>query len=320
VIALQFPTLQAQFQGPAKALLPWLEDPSVTDIFINGTESVYTERNGENQKHESPFRSTSEVLELVERMVVPLGKRIDASRPYLDGALCNGARFHLVLSPISDPGPAISIRKFRPIETIGLESFGQPIHTQTLKKWVAEKRNFIVGGATGAGKTTLLGCLLGQVPQSERVILIEECAEIQSPVPHTLRLVARPPTPDGKGEVTLRELVRNSLRMRPDRLIVGECRGAEVLDFLQAMSTGHSGCMGTLHAQSARDGLQRLETLVAISGVAMERSAVKQWIASAVGGVVFLKRGPGGRQITEMAEVRGWEGEHFRLLPIELES
>ena len=320
MIETQFADLSAQFRGAASALLPWFEDATVTDVFINGCESLYVDTQGKTEALPSPFRSQSEILELIERIVTPLGKRVDAARPYLDGVLADGSRFHLIQPPLVMPGPALSIRRFRAADSVPLESFGNHNAISVLRRWVSQRRNFVVGGATGAGKTTLLGRLLDEALPADRVVLIEECPEIQTRLAHVLRLVSRPPTPDGKGEVTLRDLVRNSLRMRPDRLVVGECRGPEVLDFLQAMSTGHSGCLGTVHAQSARDVLQRLETLVALSGAGIERSATKQWISSAVGGVVFLARDEKGRGIRELAEVRGWEGDHFRLLPIELET
>lgn len=320
MIQLATPVLRDQFVGPAAQLLAYFDDSSITDILVNGCETLYVEKEGRMLACANPFETAAQLTELLDRIVAPLGKRVDAARPFLDGVLADGSRFHLILPPLADPGPALSIRKFSESGAVPLDSFGPALFVSTIRRWVAERRNFIVGGATGAGKTTLLGRLLDEVSPDERVILLEECPEIRTQLPQVVRLVARPATPDGRGEVTVRDLVRNSLRMRPDRLVVGECRGAEALDFLQAMSTGHSGCMGTLHARGCRDILQRLETLVALSGVSIERTAARHWISHAVEGVAYLARTPEGRAIREMAEVRGWEGEHYRLLPIELET
>lgn len=322
MIDLRFGDLAAQFGGSASALLQYLEDPGVTDIFINGTFSLFVEKEGTTRSAPNPFFQLSEIFNLIERMVAPLGKRVDASRPFLDGALPDGSRFHVILPPLVNPGPAISIRKFRRPDSISLADFADASQQKVLEQWVRNRVNILICGATGAGKTSLLGQLLQRVAPQERVLVIEECAEIQAPLPHLVRLTARPESPDLKGGVSLSDLVWNSLRMRPDRIVVGECRGRETLDFLQAMTTGHSGCMGTVHARGVRDALSRLEVLVALSGVGMERSAVKQWISGAIGGVVFMQRTPASlrRQIAEMVEVKGWEGEHFRLLPIELET
>jgi pilus assembly protein CpaF len=322
VIDLRFGDLAAQFCDAASGIRPYLEDPMVTDIFINGTVSLFVERAGVAQSLANPFRQLSDIFSLIERVVAPLGKRIDASRPFLDGTLRDGSRFHIILPPLVHPGPAISIRKFGAPESLTLDAFANPLQKRVLEHWVQTRFNILICGATGAGKTTLLGQLLQRVSPQERVLVIEECPEIQARLPHLVRLTARPESPDSKGGVSLSDLVWNSLRMRPDRIVVGECRGRETLDFLQAMTTGHSGCMGTVHARGARDALSRLEVLVALSGVGMERSAVKQWISSAIGGVVFMQRTPLGsrRQIAEMVEVKGWEGEHFRLLPIGLET
>jgi pilus assembly protein CpaF len=322
VIDLRFGDLEAQFCDAASGIRPYLEDPLVTDIFINGTRALFVERAGVTQSVANPLHQLSDIFNLIERMVAPLGKRIDASRPFLDGALPDGSRFHVILPPLVNPGPAISIRKFRPSDSMELEDFANPLQQRALERWVQNRINILICGATGAGKTTLLGQLLRRVSPLERVLVIEECPEIQAALPHLVRLTARPESPDSKGGVSLSDLVWNSLRMRPDRIVVGECRGRETLDFLQAMTTGHSGCMGTVHARGVRDALSRLEVLVALSGVGMEPSAVKQWISGAIGGVVFMQRTPSSsrRQIAEMVEVKGWEGAHFRLLPIGLET
>lgn len=314
--AMMAPELNRLFVGRAKALLPLMEDDSITDILINGTGTLFVEKSGLLESIENPFSELSEIKDFIERLVVPLGRRIDAAQPYLDGRLVGGGRIHIMMSPIAVEGPLISIRKSREFGVGTFNSFGAPEIMTGLERWITEKKNFLICGATGTGKTTLLRQLLRGVEPEERLVVVEECTEITLDHPHVIHLEARPPSPDGKGAVSLRELIRNTLRMRPDRIILGECRGDEALDLLQAMNTGHSGSMCTIHANSARDALRRLETLVLMAGTGAPLSAVREWISSAIDGVVHLERVDGQRLIKQWVEVKGLEGDVYRIAPI----
>jgi len=310
--------LESQFVGSAQKLLPWLLDVEVTDIFINGLNSFYVERSGVLYQEDPPFGEAAALSELIERILIPIGKRVDASQPYLDGRLQDGSRFHLVLPPAAPGGPHLSIRKWRAAPAAPLESFSEPTTIEWLVRQVGERRNILICGATGSGKTTLLSRLLDEVGENERLILLEETLEIVTKHPHVVRLEARPPTPDGVGGITLRTLVRQSLRMRPDRLIVGESRGAEAFEILQAMNTGHSGSFSTVHASSALDGLKRLESLVLLAGFSLTLRAIREWIGSNIDVVVFLKKSLNYRKISEILLVRGLEGDVYRILPWKL--
>ena len=235
-------TLARQFVGRALSLLALMEDKAVTDILINGTQSLYVERAGHLVPENSPFTSVDSLLDFIERLVVPIGRRIDAAHPYLDGRLADGSRFHVILPPIAPDGPLISIRKHRSFcEPIPLGSFGSAEIVDWLRTQMQRRKNILIAGGTGTGKTTLLSALLSEIPPAERLGIVEESLEIRCPHPHTFRLEARPASPDGSGEVTFRSLLRNTLRMRPDRIILGECRGGEAFDMLQAMNSGHPG-------------------------------------------------------------------------------
>lgn len=306
-------TLAAQLQGRSSALLPLFEDESITDILLNGTGSLFVEREGVLEPRESPFSDRGHFQDFIERLLTPLGKRVDAAFPFADGRLSDGSRFHVLLAPLAVEGPFVSIRRWRRAENCPLESFGPPDVVAWLVAKLVGGANVLVVGGTGSGKTTLVTRLLDRVPPEERILIVEESVEIRPRHPHVLHLEARPATPDGTGEVTLRQLLRNALRMRPDRLILGECRGEEAFDLLQALNTGHRGSLSTLHANGCRDGLRRLETLASLTG--FRGAALREWTASAVQIVVHLVREGGNRRIREVVSVRGLEGEAYRLQP-----
>ncbi|MBY0371589.1 Flp pilus assembly complex ATPase component TadA [bacterium] len=308
--------LEKQFRGAAARLLPWVLDAEVTDLLINGLHSAYVQKKGRLECIEPPFSAQEELTDFVDRLVIPLGKRLDAARPYLDGRLADGSRFHLIYPPIAPTGPLISIRKHAGLGAIALESFG-PAACWVARAF-AQRKNILLCGGTGSGKTTLLNLLLETVPVQERVVVVEEAAEIRVAHPHTVFLEARQAGPEGVGEVPLSTLIKNALRMRPDRLVLGECRGAEAWDLIQALNTGHPGSACTLHANGAREGLRRLETLLLLSLPGASLDAVREWVACAVQAVVFLeKRGP-TPQIAQILEVRGLESQTYRIHPIEL--
>jgi pilus assembly protein CpaF len=307
--------LEKQFVGKSAGILPFFLQREITDILINGTEKMFVEHGGVLKSVTSPFQNRESLHELIERMILPLGKRIDAAQPYLDGRLADGSRFHIILPPISLEGPLISIRKRRNGSPLELFDFAPKQVVEFLEKEIFKGSNLLIGGATGAGKTSLLSCLLDKVSKQERIAVIEETSEIKVDHPHVIHLEARPPSPEGKGEVTLQALVRNALRMRPDRLILGECRGGEALDMLQAMNTGHKGSLGTIHANSALDALRRLEGLTMMAGVPLPMRTVKDWIGSVIQGVIYLERRGASRQITEIISVNGLEGDVYRVTP-----
>ena len=302
------------FLGPAQGLVPWVEDPSVTDLLIVGTAKAFVEKEGRLQEIPNPFARHEECLDFIERILLPLGKRIDASAPYLDARLPDGSRVHIILSPIAVDGPHISVRKFAQKTEVALEQFAPGEMILWLKEKMKDRKNILISGATGSGKTTLLRCLLEEIPSDERIIVMEESREIRLDHPHVVHLEARTATPDGKGEVTLRDLLKNALRMRPDRIIIGECRGGEAYDMLQAMSTGHSGSLGTLHANSASEALKRLEALVLVGQPNLAARVVREWIGHSIDLVLHLER-LAGRQITEVLGVAGIEGEVIRVVP-----
>jgi pilus assembly protein CpaF len=309
-------SLHRQFLGAAAELLPWMEDPAVTDLLINGAQSVFVERGGELERVVSPFTDRAGLMDFIERLLVPLGKRVDAARPYVDGRLADGSRFHIILPPLAAHGPLLSIRKSRAGAAAPLESFADKATLDWLRSAFGGGANILIAGGTGSGKTTLLSRLLDTVDGRERIVVVEETAEIRLEHPHAVFLEARAATPDGIGEVNLRTLIRNSLRMRPTRLVLGECRGDEAWDLLQAMNTGHAGSACTIHANSPLDALRRLETLVLCAGVPAPLSAVREWISSALQAVVFLERKAGERSITGILRVQGVEGDRYRIHPL----
>lgn len=305
-----------QLVGRSAVLVPFLEDPTVTDILINGVQSLYIEREDGLKSEPSPFSSAEALFDFIERLTVPIGKRVDAAHPYLDGRLLDGSRFHVILPPIAPEGPLISIRKFRPVSPEAmLAAFGPKAVMGWLRDQVQLRRNILIAGGTGSGKTSLLSCLIGEISPSERIAIVEESIEIRPCHPHTFHLEARAKSPDGTGEVTLRALLKNTLRMRPDRIILGECRGEEAFDLVQALNTGHSGSLSTLHSNGARDALRRLESLVLLAGFAIPLKIIREWIGSAVDVVVHLERRGNMRRVKEITLVHGVEGEVYRFTP-----
>ncbi|NPA31697.1 MAG: CpaF family protein [Chloroflexi bacterium] len=295
-------------------LQPLLEDDSITEIMVNGPKQIYVERGGKLYKTPITFEDDEHVMRIIERIVAPLGRRVDEASPYVDARLPDGSRVNIVIPPIALNGPVITIRKFyrTPLTIEDLIRFGSitPEVVQFLEACVKARLNIIVAGGTGSGKTTLLNILSGFIPNDERIVTIENAAELQLRQEHVVRLESRPPNIEGEGEVSIRDLVINSLRMRPDRIIVGEVRGGEALDMLQAMNTGHEGSMTTLHSNSPRDTLARLETMVLMAGMELPTRAIREQIASAVDLIVYQSRmRDGSRKVVAVSEIAGMEGD-----------
>ena len=295
-------------------LQPLLEEDSVTEIMVNGARSVYVEREGKLYKTPITFEDDEHVMRIIERILAPLGRRVDESSPYVDARLPDGSRVNIIIPPISLEGPVITIRKFykTPLSIEDLIRFGSvsPELMQFLEACVKARLNIIVAGGTGSGKTTFLNILSGFIPNDERIVTIENAAELQLRQEHVVRLESRPPNIEGEGEVSIRDLVINSLRMRPDRIIVGEVRGGEALDMLQAMNTGHEGSMTTLHSNSPRDTLSRLETMVLMAGMELPTRAIREQIASAIDLIVYQSRmRDGSRKVVAVSEIAGMEGD-----------
>ncbi len=300
-VARSVDAILAQLDGLG-LLEPLLRDPDVTDVMVNGPGPVWVERRG--RLIETPVvLDRAEIDLLVERIVAPLGRRADPVHALVDGRLADGSRVHVVVPPLAVDGPCITIRRFsvRPIE---LDELAAPPVASLLRWAVRSRCNVVVSGATGSGKTTLLNALAAAVPIGERIITVEDAAELRLGAPHVVRLESRPPSSDGVGEVTIRDLVRNALRMRPDRLLVGEVRGVEALDLLTAMNTGHDGSLSTVHANGVADAIRRLETLVLMAGVGLPAGAVREQLGSAIDLVVHLERSSdGARRVVEVAEI-----------------
>jgi len=295
-------------------LEPLLRDDRVTDILVNGCRQVYVEREGKLHKTEVVFQDDHHLLTIIERIVSQVGRRVDESSPMVDARLSDGSRINAIIPPLAVDGPALSIRRFgrHRFDILDLVNKGTLTRTMTefLQAVVRARLNILVAGGTGSGKTTMLNCLSGFVPDNERIVTIEDSAELCLQQPHVVRLETRTPNVEGKGEVTQRELVKNCLRMRPDRIIVGEVRGAEVLDMLQAMSTGHDGSISTIHANSSRESLSRLEMMMLLSGISIPQRAMRQQIASAVNIIVHVSRlSDGSRKLMKISEVTGMEGD-----------
>jgi pilus assembly protein CpaF len=290
----------------------WLADDSVSEIMVNSPTQIYVEREGKLERVEKAFSSAQAVLGVIERIVAPLGRHIDESSPFVDARLPDGSRVNAIIPPLALKGPCITIRKFKR-DLLGVDSligFGTltPAMAQFLETCVKVRRNVVISGGTGSGKTTLLNLLAGYIPEQERIVSIEDAAELQLPQEHWIQLESRPANIEGKGQITIRDLVRNALRMRPDRIVVGECRGGEALDMLQAMNTGHDGSLTTLHANSTRDALARLETMVLMSGMELPVRAIREQIASSVNVILQQARfADGSRKITAISEVSGME-------------
>ena len=293
---------------------PLLDDPDISEVMVNGPKKVFIEKNGKLMKSAVAFEDDDHVLRVIDRIILPLGRRVDADTPTVDARLPDGSRVNAVIRPVSIDGPSITIRKFKKdkLSIQQLIDYGSltPNMAEFIRACVLARLNIVISGGTGSGKTTLLNVLSSYIPEEERIVTIEDAAELQLQQDHVLRMETKVPNTDGRGAVTIRDLVRNSLRMRPDRIIVGECRGGESLDMLQAMNTGHDGSLTTLHANSPRDALSRLETMVLMAGMDLPLKVVRQQISSAVDLIIQQTRlKDGSRKVTAITEVVGMEGE-----------
>src|SRR5215216_5177210 len=291
---------------------PLLKDPTISDILVNGPKKVYIERRGKLEKTEVSFRDNDHLLQIIDRIVSKVGRRVDETSPLCDARLPDGSRVNAVIPPIALDGASLSIRRFgaTPLKLEDLLNYKafSPEMAMLLEACIKARLNVVISGGTGSGKTTLLNTMSSFIPQDERIVTIEDAAELQMQQDHVVRLETRPPNIENKGAIMTRDLVRNALRMRPERIIIGECRGAETLDMLQAMNTGHSGSMTTLHANSVRDAMARLETMIMMAGFELPIKAMRQQIASAVDLVIQVNRLQGGpRKITSITEVMNME-------------
>jgi pilus assembly protein CpaF len=293
---------------------PLLDDASVTEIMVNRADRVYAERGGKPARTAIVFDDDAHVRRIIDRIIKPLGRRLDANNPLVDARLPDGSRVNAVIPPIAIAGPCLTIRKFGKTR-LGLDDlvrFGAmtPNVAEFLRACVVARLNIVVCGGTGSGKTTLLNCLSGCIPEDERIVTIEDAAELKLAQDHVITMESKRPNPDGTGEVTIRELVRNALRMRPERIVVGECRGAETLDMLQAMNTGHDGSLTSLHANSPRDAISRIETMALMGGIDFPLRVIREQIGSAVQVVIHQARmRDGSRRITNISEIVGLEGD-----------
>lgn len=295
--------------GPLEVLL---KDPTISDILVNGPHKVYVERRGKLEKTDVKFRDNEHLLQIIDRIVSKIGRRVDETSPMVDARLPDGSRVNAIIPPLALDGPSLSIRRFgaNPLKLEDLLNYKAftPDMALLMEACIKARLNVIISGGTGCGKTTLLNTLSAFIPHDERLVTIEDAAELQLQQDHIVRLETRPPNIEGKGQITTRDLVRNALRMRPERIIIGECRGAESLDMLQAMNTGHSGSMTTLHANTPRDAQARLETMIMMAGMELPIKAMRQQISSAVDVIIQANRLQGGpRKITSITEVMGME-------------
>ncbi|MBL8267261.1 CpaF family protein [Steroidobacter sp.] len=311
-------TAEIMGYGPIE---PYLHDDSVSEVMVNGPSQIYVERNGLLAAVPARFISADSLMRVIERIVAPIGRRIDEGVPMVDGRLPDGSRVNAIIPPLSLIGPILTIRRFagQRYSMARLVDIGALTASMAefLKVCVQYRKNIIVSGGTGTGKTTFLNALSEYISSNERIVTIEDAAELRLAQPHVLSLEARPPNVEGRGEVTIRDLVRNALRMRPDRIIVGECRGGEALDMLQAMNTGHDGSLTTGHANSPRDLLSRLEVMVLMAGMELPVRAIREQIASAVDIVVQLSRfSDGRRRVTAIVSVEGLEGDVILTQPL----
>jgi pilus assembly protein CpaF len=292
--------------GPLENLL---DDPRVEEVMVNGPDRVYVERGGRIETADAAFADDEELRNAVERILAPLGRRVDELSPMVDARLADGSRVNVVIPPLAIDGPALSIRRFGarrpgPRELLGLGTL-DTAQLELLQRAVAGRRSILVSGGTGSGKTTLLNALSSFIDAGERVVTIEDAAELRLRQPHVVRLESRPPSVEGRGEVTIRDLLRNALRMRPDRIVIGEVRGAEALDLLTALNTGHDGALSTVHANSPTDALSRLETLALMAGLGLPHGAIANQVRRGIDLVVQLeRRSDGVRRVVEIAEVR----------------
>jgi pilus assembly protein CpaF len=296
----------------------FLADDTVSEIMVNSDQPIYVERSGRLERTESRFVSQDHLRRVIERIVGQVGRRIDESSPMVDARLADGSRVNAIIPPLAVDGPVLTVRKFarEPFQVADLIKFGtlSPSTANLLQACVAGKLNILVTGGTGTGKTTMLNVLSSFIPDTERVVTIEDAVELQLRQHHVVRLEARPPNIEGKGEVAIRDLVRNALRMRPDRIVVGEVRGGEALDMLQAMNTGHEGSISTVHANTPRDALARLETMVLMAGIDLPTRAIREQVASAIDLIIHISRlRDGSRRVTDVTEVDGMEGDLITL-------
>jgi pilus assembly protein CpaF len=304
--------------GPIQS---FLDDPDVSEVMVNGPNKVYIEKKGKLTKTNVIFENNEQVLRIIDKIISPLGRRVDSDSPTVDARLPDGSRVNAVIPPVAIDGPSITIRKFNKekLKVEQLINFGSMSKemAELLKACVISRLNIIISGGTGSGKTTLLNVLSSFIPEDERIVTVEDAAELQLQQDHVVRLESKPPNADGVGSVTIRDLVKNCLRMRPDRIVVGEVRGGEALDMLQAMNTGHDGSLTTLHANTPRDALSRLETMCLMSGLDLPLKVIRQQIASAIDLIIQQSRlKDGTRKITAITEVAGMEGETIVLTDI----
>jgi pilus assembly protein CpaF len=299
-------------------LEPFVRDPEVTEIMVNGWDTIYVERAGKLYWTGTKFHDEQQLRRTIDKIVAKVGRRVDEASPYVDARLPDGSRVNAIIPPLAIDGPSLTIRKFAsdPYQAEDLVEFGtmtSPV-SKFLEACVRGRINIMVSGGTGAGKTTTLNVLSSFIPDDERIITIEDAAELKLQQPHVVRLESRPPNIEGRGAVTIRDLVRNALRMRPDRIVVGECRGSEALDMLQAMNTGHDGSISTIHSNSPRDSLSRLETITMMAGMELSAKAIREQVASAIQMIVHQQRlKDGTRRLTHVTEVAGMEGEVITL-------
>jgi pilus assembly protein CpaF len=290
-----------------------MKDPEISDILVNSHDRIFVERFGKLEKTEVRFRDDAHLMQIIERIVTRVGRRVDESSPMVDARLADGSRVNAIIPPLALDGPVLSIRRFG-LDRLTINDLIQfnsvpPQIAEVAAACVKSRLNIIVSGGTGAGKTTLLNCLSNYIPETERIVTIEDSAELKLQQEHVVRLETRPANIEGQGAVTQRDLVRNALRMRPDRIVVGEVRGGEALDMMQAMNTGHDGSISTVHANSARDAISRLETMMLMAGINLPERALREQIASAVDLIVQLTRmSDGSRKLVEFSEVTGMEG------------
>jgi pilus assembly protein CpaF len=300
---------------------PLLNDPDVSEVMVNGPKNVYVEKKGKLIRTAVTFENNEQVLRVIDRIILPLGRRIDPDSPTVDARLPDGSRVNAVIPPVAIDGASITIRKFRKDklsmqQLIEFGSISAPM-AEFLKACVISRLNIIISGGTGSGKTTLLNVLSSQIPETERIVTIEDAAELQLQQEHIVRLETKVANLEGKGQVTIRDLVRNALRMRPDRIVVGECRGGETLDMLQAMNTGHDGSLTTLHANTPRDALSRTETMVLMAGMDLPIKVIRQQVSAAIDLIVQQTRlKDGSRKVTAITEVAGMEGDTIVLTDI----
>ncbi|MGE4299904.1 MAG: CpaF family protein [Desulfovibrionaceae bacterium] len=302
-------------------LEPFLQDPTVNDVLVNGFANIYVERGGKLECTGARFKDDTHLRKIIDRIVTRVGRRVDESSPMVDARLLDGSRVNAIIPPLAIDGPSLSIRKFSrdPLELEDLVNFRAltPQVGEVLRGMVRARLNILISGGTGSGKTTMLNVLSRFVPHDERIVTIEDAAELQLKQDHVVRLETRPANIEGRGEVSQRELVKNCLRMRPDRIILGEVRGAEALDMLQAMNTGHDGSLATIHANTPRDSLMRLETMVSMAGLKLSGESLKRYIASAVDAIIQVARlADGSRKCVSLCEVTGMEGEMISMQEI----